>query len=98
MFETVGKTEICDNDVPVTIEEEVFEFEITVNDFLLMDVPDTRYELGEEFSGIFFLEVTMGEDVVEELATGGIFEDDTDVFVGFDDVVKTHDVGMLQRL
>lgn len=40
-----------------------------MNDFLLMDVPDTRDELGEEFCGIFFFEVAVGQDVVKELAT-----------------------------
>jgi hypothetical protein len=40
----------------------------------------------------------VGEDVVEEFATRGVFDDDTDVFVGFDDVVQAHDVGMFERL
>lgn len=29
----------------------------------------------------------MGEDVVEELATGGVLEDDAYILVGFDDIV-----------
>lgn len=98
MFEAVGETKVCDDDVSVAIEEKVLEFEVAVNDFLLMDVPDTRYELGEELCSILLLEITMGKDVVEELATGGVLEDDANVLVCLDDVVQTDDVWVFERL
>ena len=40
----------------------------------------------------------MGEDVVEEFATGCVFEDDTDVFVGFYDIVEADAVGVFESL
>ena len=54
--------------------------------------------MGKELSSIFFFEVAVGEDVVEEFATGCVFEDDTDVFVGFYDIVEADDVGVFESL
>jgi len=40
----------------------------------------------------------VGEDVVKEFTAGCVFEDDTDVFVGFYDVVEADDVGVFESL
>lgn len=69
MFETVSETKVGDDDVPVAVEKQVFEFEVAVNDLFLVDVPDTGYELGEKSCGIFFFEVSVGKDMVKELAS-----------------------------
>lgn len=98
MFETVGKAKIRDYNIAVAVKEKVFEFQISVDDFLLVNVPNTRNELGEELCSISFFEISVCKDVVEEFSTRSIFKDDTDVFVGFDNIVKTHDVGMFKRL
>jgi hypothetical protein len=47
VFEAIGETEISDDNITVTVEEKIFEFEIAVNNFALMDVPYTGDELGE---------------------------------------------------
>lgn len=39
MFESVCETEIGDDDVSMAVKEEVFEFEVAMDDFLLVDVP-----------------------------------------------------------
>jgi hypothetical protein len=39
-----------------------------VDDVFRVEVVDARYELGKQLGGILLLEVTVGEDVVEELA------------------------------
>lgn len=98
MLETVCKAKVCDDDIPVAIKEKVLELEITVDDFLLVDVPDTRDELGKELCGVFFLEVAMGKNVVEELASGGILENNADVFVCLYDIVESDDVWVLKCL
>ncbi len=98
MFKPVGKAKVGDDDVPVAIEEKVLEFEITVDYFLLVDVPDTRDELRKEFCSVFFFEVAMGQDVIKELATRGVLEDDANVFVCLYDVVETNNVGVFERL
>ena len=87
MFEAVGKAEVGYKDIAISIEEKVFELEITMNDLFLVDVPDTGDELREKFCGVLFFEVSVGKDMVKELASRGVLEDDANVFVRFDDIV-----------
>lgn len=98
VLESIGEAEIRDYHVPVSVEEEVFEFEVPVDNLFLMNVPDARDELTEEFARILLLEVAVGEDVVEEFTTRRVLENNTDVLVRFDNVVKSDDVRMLESL
>ena len=98
VLEVVGEAKVCDDDVAIAVDEEVLELEIAVDDLLGVDVADAGDELGEELAGVLFLEVAVGEDVVEELAARGVVEDDADVLVCFDDVVEADDVRVLEPL
>ena len=98
VLEVVGEAKVCDDDVAIAVEEEVLELEIAVDDLLGVDVADAGDELGEELAGVLFLEVAVGEDVVEELAARGVVEDDADVLVCLDDVVEADDVRVLEPL
>ena len=40
----------------------------------------------------------MGKDVVEQLATGGVLQNDADVLVRFDDIVEPDDVRVFEGL
>lgn len=40
----------------------------------------------------------MCEDMIEEFSTGRVVEDDTDVLFGFDCLVESNNVWMVQRL
>lgn len=40
-----------------------------MNDLLLVNVPNTGDELRKELGSILFFEITMGKDVVKELAS-----------------------------
>ena len=98
MLEAVGEPKVGHDHVPVSVEEQILEFEVTMDDLFLMKVPDSRNELGKQLAGVAFLEVAVGEDVIEEFATGGIFEDDPDVLIRFDDIVEMNDIGVIQCL
>ena len=98
MFKTIGKAKIRNDNIAVAVEEEVFEFQVSVDNFLLVDVPDTGNELGEELCSISFFKIAVGENMVKEFSARGVFKDDTDVFVSFDNIIKTHNVGMFERL
>lgn len=98
MLKAVGKAKVRDDDIPVTVKEQVLELEVPMNDFLLVDVPDAGDELGEQLASIFLSQVAMGEDMVEQLAARRVLEDDTDVLVRFDNVVESDDVGMFESL
>jgi hypothetical protein len=54
VLEPVRKAEVGNNDVTVPVQEQVLELEIAMDNLLLMDIPDSRDELGEEFSCIAF--------------------------------------------
>lgn len=71
LFELVGESKVSDDDVPGFIEEEIFEFEISMDDVFRVQVMDARDELGKEFRGIAFFEITMGKNVIKELSTYG---------------------------
>jgi len=67
-----------------------------MDDLFLVYIPDTRDKLREKPAGILFLQVTMGEDMVEKLASGRVFENNADILVGLNDIVKTNDVRMFE--
>jgi len=79
-------------------EEEAFEFEAAMDDLFLVDVPDAGDELTEEFARDVSRQIAVGEDVVEEFTTGRVLEDDTDILVRLDDVVKSDDIRMFKDL
>lgn len=68
IVEAVGESEIGDDHVAVSIEEEILEFEITVNDSFPVKVRDSRDELSEESRGVALLQVSVSEDMVKEFS------------------------------
>lgn len=98
MFESIRKTKVGNYHIPVSIEQEVFEFEVAMDDLFLVNIPDAGDELTKEFACILLLEVTMGKDMVKKFAAGRVLENDADVLVGLDDVVKSDDVGVFEGL
>ncbi len=98
MLKTVCKSKVGDDYIAMPVEQKILELEVSMNNFFLMDVPDARYELGKEFGGVSFTQIAVGKDVVEEFTSGSIFNNDTDVFVSFDNIVQAYDVGVLEGL
>lgn len=98
VLEAVGKSKICDNNVSMTVKEKVLEFEVTMDDFLLVNVPNARDELGEELCSISLTEMAVGENVIKKFTARSALEDDSDVLIGLDHVVETNNVRMLKGL
>jgi len=98
VLESVGEPEIGDDHVAVTVEKQILELEVAMDDFLLVDVPNAGYELGEQLCSVLFAQISMGQNVVEQFAAGCVLKDDTDVFIRLDHVVESNNVGMLQSL
>ena len=59
MFELVCESEIGDDDISMAVEKEVFEFEVAMDNFLLVDVPYARDELGKQLGSVLFFEVAL---------------------------------------
>ena len=98
MLEAVGEPKVGHDHVPVSVEEQVLEFEVTMDNLFLMKVPDGRNELSKQLASIAFFEVAVGEDVVEQFAAGGIFEDDPDIFIRFDNIIEMNDIRVMECL
>lgn len=69
-----------------------------MDDALLVEVADAGDELGEQPAGGGVPEVAVVEDVVEELAAGGVLEDDAHVALGLDELVQADDIRMIELL
>jgi hypothetical protein len=69
--EVVRETKVSDDDVAIPVQQEILQFQIAVNNLLLVQVVDTRDELSKESAGITVLEVLVCQDVIEELTACG---------------------------
>lgn len=83
----IGKAEVRDYHISVAIEEKILQFEISMDDLLLVAVPYPGDELSKEFRSVSFFEIPVCEDMVEQFSSGGVFQNDSNKLVGFDDVV-----------
>ena len=98
MFESVRKTKVRDYHVPVSIEQEVFESKVTMDDLFPVDIPDAGDELAEHFARILLFEITVGKDMVKQVTAGRVLENDRSVLVRLDNIVKSGDVGVFENL
>jgi len=94
--ESVGKAKVGDNDVLVAIQEQVLKLEITVNNTLLVQVSDTRDQLSEEPPRGRIFEVSVVQDVIEELTSGCVFQDDSHVSFSLNELVQSNNIRVLE--
>jgi hypothetical protein len=71
----VGEPKIYNFQCAVKVDEEVFGFEIAMDDTELMQVLDASEELPEELTGLCFLEPFLFDDEFEELSLRDILHD-----------------------
>jgi len=98
VLEAISEAEVGDNNIAIAVEEEIFELEVAVDDFTLMDVPDAGDELGEKTACILFFEEAMRENVIEQFTARGVVENDANVFVGLDNIVQPYDIRVFEHL
>jgi hypothetical protein len=65
MFETVSEPKVGDDYVAMAVEKQILKLEVTVDNLLLVDIPDTRDKLAEELASVFLAKIPMRQDVVE---------------------------------
>ena len=98
MLEAIGGIEIGDDNILIKVEEaSSLRPEVTVNDFALVDVPYTGYKLCGKAERLLCFEKAMGENVIEQFTTRGTVENDADVVIGFDNVVQSDYVWVLEH-
>lgn len=98
MLKTVGKAKVRDDDVAVPIQKEIFKLEIAVNNLFRVNVRYAGYELCKELASVLFFKVSVGKDMVEQLPTRSILENNAYVLVRFDNIVEPDNIWMFDGL
>ncbi len=83
-------------DVLVLVEEDVFELEVAVHAVLLVNVGHGADELGEDLLDLVDGKGAMIEEVVVQLVTCAVFEDQPYQILGDNDLVEPGDVGVYE--
>lgn len=95
-IEGVGEAKVGYYDVAVTIQQQIFQFQVSMNDTLCVKVADSRNELSEKSSCGRVFQVAMIQNVVEELAARSILQDDADVPFRLHHFMQAYDVRVLE--
>lgn len=85
----VAQTKVDDLDVAGLADEDVLNFEISVDDAVTVAVIQGTGNLTTKLPGLFLLELSVGDDVVKHLAAVDIFEQHVPVIVGSNDIAQT---------
>lgn len=96
-FEEVREAEIDDLDVPRLRNEDIFDFEIPMDDVIAMAVVEGAADLSRELTRHAFPETTVANDVVQHLPAVDVLEDHV-VVIGVDDkLAHSTDVRMMEE-
>lgn len=87
MLKAVCEPEVSDDNISMPIKKQVLQLQVAMNYLLLVDVPDARNKLCKQFASVLLLKISMSKNMIEKFAAGGIFKDDSDIFVRLDYIV-----------
>jgi hypothetical protein len=91
-----SESKVTDFDIHIYIEEQVPQFEITMDDLVRVHVVARPNELYHKVSCFWLGEAPPATEHVHERATWAKFECHVDVLVIFKTILETHDVGMFE--
>jgi hypothetical protein len=97
VFIGITKPKIDNFDAFVMVQEEIFWFEISMDDVESMDILNPCDDLLEELAGLFFFNSIVRNDVFEEFTATGILHDQIELAGGLDDFVELDDVGVADQ-
>jgi hypothetical protein len=95
--EEVAEAKINNLDIAHLADEDVLDFEITVDDAVSMAVVEGAGYLAGKLARLLFLEAAVGDDVVEHLAAIDKLEHHVPVEVCPDDILHAADIRMVQE-
>jgi hypothetical protein len=96
VLDLARETEVGNLDVQVVVEQNIFWFEIPMNDLEFVAILYAGHDLLEESTGNWLGHASVRDDVLEEF-TAGEFEDDDDVGGGGDDFVSGYRTNLSAR-
>lgn len=85
----VAQAKVNDLDVTGLADENVLNFEISVDNAVPVTVIQGTGDLTTEFPSLFLLELSVGNDIVQHLAAVDIFKQHVPVVVCSDDIAQT---------
>lgn len=71
----IGEAKVNNLDVVLIIQKQILWFQISVTDFNLVDVLDSRYNLLDKSAGFFFLKPFSFDNVIEQFTACCILHD-----------------------
>lgn len=94
LLKLAPEPEVGNLDVDAFVEQDVLEFEIAVDDAVLVQVRDAEHELTKDATRLAERQAALLDEVVEQFASGAQFRHEIDGRLGGDDFVQGEDVGM----
>lgn len=95
--EEIAETEVNDLDVTRLADEYVLDLQVSMHDAVAVAVIQSAGDLTSEFSRLFFLQFTMGYDVVQHLTAVDILEEHVPMIRSPDHVAHPADVWMAHQ-
>lgn len=62
-------SQICDPQISLRVQYQIFRFDIPVDDLILMHVIESNEDIGNKKFGLFFIEVSFVSKVVPQITT-----------------------------
>lgn len=93
----VAQTKVNDFDISRLADEDVFDFQVAVDDAVAVAVVEGAGDLTAELAGLLFLELAVGDDVVEHLASIDKLKEHVPVIVCTNDIAKSTDVRVVEE-
>ena len=99
-----GQAQISDFDVAVQSKQDVFGFDISVDDFVAVEVAESQKDLDDVEPGHFFAEPAVSADESKKFSSGAILDDKDQVFFSLKGVLEVdnermggflHDVALI---
>ena len=92
-----GDTEISNLNIPVAVEKDVVQLDVSVYNAIVMEVSDTLHYLLENKFSVFFAELPSFSDVVEKVAAGAQLHNDQVMLISIEGFKEFHDVGVAEH-
>lgn len=93
----VAETEINDFDVASFTNEDVFDFQIAMDDAVSVTVVQSTGNLTTKLAGLLLLELAMRNNVVEHLAAVDILKEHIPMIVCANHISHAADVGVMEK-
>ena len=93
-----GDTEVCDLYVTVAIKQDVVQFNVSVDDPVVVQVCNALHDLLEHEFGVLLAELPALADVIEEVAARAELHNNQMVLISIEGLEELHNVGVAQHL